>query len=450
MIFTPKPYQQEAIDFLCPREEAALFAGMGLGKTAMTLAALERNIVDLDSTAALVVAPLRVCNLTWPGEIEKWENFSYLRLANLRTKEGKEALRKRSAHIYCCNWEMLPRIAAEVTNPPWDTVVFDELTRAKGHGSERVNKFRPHAYKLARRWGLTGTPVPNSYLEIFAQIRLLDQGKRLGKSFFKFQHKFFHATDYMEYYWEENKGAIDEITALISDMTLTQRLSDYSDVADMESEEIEVTMPDDAWRVYKEMEDDFISMLERGEILAPSAGVQSMKLHQILGGAVYDEEKQVHVIHNAKIEALQKLHKKLGRPLLIACNFRHEQDRIAKALPGCRRFDEAGTPAQQRALVDDWNRGRISALVSDPRSIGHGLNLQEGGRDICWYSRCFSREIYDQFNARLHRTGQKDSVTLYHITVPGSLDDAIAESLRERDGRQRNFLAILKRLRASR
>ena len=446
MIYTPRPYNLAASDHLTRRSEAALFTGMGLGKTASTLHAVDRLFREGESSGVLVVAPLRVANLTWPAEVEKWDDFSYMRVANLRTREGKEHLRKRDAHLYTCNYEMLPAVS-NIENPPWDTVVFDELTRAKGHNSKRINEYRKEAYKLARRWGLTGTPAPNSYMELFAQIRLLDEGKRLGRSFHAFRNCWFRPTDFMEYNWEARPGAVEEILERISDLALVQRSSDFSDVADMILEEHEVPLPPDARKAYDQMERDLLLQLKESTVLAPNAAVLAGKLLQMTGGAVYDLEKRVHLIHDAKIEATKKLCKKLNpEPVLIACNYQHEQDRLSKAIPGATRFDSATTPKAQADLLARWNAGKIPALVLHPRSGGHGLNMQEGGRHVLWYSLPYSREEYDQLNARLHRSGQKDEVIIHHLVSPGTIDDAVAETLKTRGEDQRALLAVLHNL----
>lgn len=446
MIFAPRPYQQAASDHLVTRTEAALFTGMGLGKTASTLHAFDRLLREGEARGMLVVAPLRVANLTWPAEVEKWESFQYMRVANLRTRAAKAQVRDGSAHIYTCNYEMLPAVA-EIKNPPWDIVVFDELTKAKNHASKRINAFRPAAYKLARRWGLTGTPTPNSHLELFAQIRLLDQGSRLGRSFHSFRSCWFAPTDYMEYNWEPRPGAVEEILAKIEDLALVQRTSDYLDVADMTREEVEVALPPEARADYDRMERDLLLLLKEGTVLAPNAAVLAGKLLQMTGGAVYDLEKKVHVVHTAKIEATKKLCKALSPEcVIVACNYQHEQERLAAAIPGAVRFDSATTPKAQEDLLARWNARKIPALILHPRSGGHGLNMQDGGRHVVWYSLPYSGEEYDQLNARLHRTGQKDAVVIHHVTSPGTVDDAVAETLRNRGASQNVLLETLRNL----
>lgn len=446
MIFSPKPYQGAASAFLQERFEAALFSGTGLGKTGTTLHAASNLLLDGAARAFLVVAPLRVCNITWPNEVAKWENFSWMPVANLRTREGQEMLRRKSACIYLCNYEMLPKVA-EYKNPPWDYVIFDELTRAKNHGSARINSFRRAAAALRGRWGLTGTPTPNSHLELFAQIRLLDGGKRLGRAFAAFQQAYF-TSDYMGYNWTPRAGAIESITGRIADMTLVQRTSDYLEAPDIISEDIEVALPQGARAKYNEMEREALLQLKEDKITAINAAVAVNKLLQMASGEVYDDEGKVHTIHSAKIEALAALRKKHpAETLLIFCNYKHEQERIAKAI-GATVFSAGLSAKRQDDLVRMWNARAISALVADPRSIGHGLNLQEGGRTVVWYSRGHSRELYDQANARLYRTGQKEQVRVLHINASRTVDDAVAETLRDREESQKTLLKILHNLNA--
>jgi SNF2 family DNA or RNA helicase len=453
MTFSPRPYQADASAFLQSHADAALFATMGLGKTASTLHALSELFLDGGCSGALVVAPLRVANLTWPAEAAQW--FPWMRVANLRTKAGQDAMRRGDAHLYVCNYEMLPKLAAWVAKmkrAPWDTVVFDELTRAKNPSSARIKAIKPHVAALERRWGLTGTPTPNSFLELWGQIALLDGGKRLGKSFHQFKSAFFYPTDYMEYNWEPKPGAIDTILAKVSNMTLVQKASELLNLPDMRRSEIEVAMPDDARKQYDLFEDKLLLDLEAGLVTAQSAAVLAGKLLQMTGGHVYTDladGRETVQLHRAKLAALVKLAKKTG-PLLIATNYRHEQEAVSKAVPGCVRFETAKTIPQQMDLVDRWNSGKVKALVADPRSIGHGLNLQKGGTDIAWYSPTWSRELYDQFNARLHRSGQTSEVTIHHIICPGTIDDAVMETLRTRGQNQNQVLAVLKNLQALR
>ena len=424
-----EPYQQEAVDFLYNRERAALFASMGLGKSAATLCALNQLFQDGAIRAALIVAPLRVARLTWPNEIAKWDQFKWMKVEVINHKKpsGK-------ADIYTINYEKLHKLP----NLDFcDVVVFDELTKAKNPQSTRINAVRP-LLKHHRRWGLTGTPRPNSLLEVFAQIRLLDDGKRLSSSFTHFRNTYFHATDYMEYNWEPNEGSEDAIYRKIEDLTLTQRAQDYSDVPDTILEDIETVLNPEARRQYLALEKDLLTTIEDDVLVATNAAVLSNKLLQFTGGTVYTEQRNIVMVDHSKIEALTSIIGKIGRePILIACNYRHERARIVKYTGAVDASTYEGD------IEKAWNSRKIPLLVADPRSLGHGLNLQEGGRTIVWFSPTWSRELYDQFNARLARKGQDKRPRIYRIIAKDTIDEAVIETLRLRGDSQSAMLQTL-------
>jgi SNF2 family DNA or RNA helicase len=455
--FVRQLHHELGITHLLSGPKIALWAGMGLGKTAMSLSAVTELFDRFQTIGALVVAPLRVANLTWPNEVEKWDEFRWLRVANLRTKEGRQALFDSSAHIYTINWEALPWLVdnymfgRRAEKFAFDTVIFDELTKAKNHQSKRVNAFRAYLPRVKRRWGLTGTPAPNSLLELFAQIRLLDDGKLLGPSFTDFRNNHFFATDYMERNWVPCEGTAAYLEERLANIALVLSSKDYLDVADTVVHDVEVPLPQCAKALYKELAEELIAITATGdEIVAQNAANLTNKLLQVTSGEVYEDldpelpEPKVRPtikVHAAKLQALTVLLKKLKpEPVLIACNFRHEQDRIHAAVPGSVRFDSAKTIAQQQQLEADWNAGKIPYLIANPASMAHGLNLQQGGRIVVWYSYTWSRELYDQLNGRLARTGQTLVPEVYRLVCPGSMDDAVLEVLR---GRGENQSALM-------
>ena len=400
------------------RERAAQFVSPGLGKTAATLAAMQDLMADGACRQALVVAPLRVARLTWPNEIRKWDQ-----------------LRGMERSIKFINYESLHKVG---DLSKIDLVVFDELTKAKNPFSKRINALRPLLRPDIRRWGLTGTPRPNSLLELFAQVRLLDDGERLGRSYSHFQQTWF-TSDYMGYNWTPREGAEEAIYSKIKDLTITLRAEDYSDVADTVVEDIEVALPESAKAVYAELEKELLAYVENREIVAVNAAVLVNKLLQVCGGAIYDTERSVLAIHDAKIQALQGCLKKLGKErAIIFCNYIHERDRICAAVPGTVNASEFDGD-----IEDAWNSGRIRWLVADPRSMGHGLNLQVGGRNVIWYSPTHSRELYDQANARVARSGQTEVPQVFRLLCPGTIDDAVVETLRDRGEAQSEMLSIL-------
>ena len=305
---------------------------------------------------------------------------------------------------------------------------------------------------MRRRWALTGTPAPNSTLDLFAQVRLLDDGERLGKSFDQFKKTWFHATDFNQYNWQINDGAQARIEQKISDITITLRSSDWlTDVPDACLDDIEIRVPQDLMHKYEEFERELVLTLrDEVEITAANAAALVNKLLQFTSGAVYDADKKWHPIHDLKMKALEKLFKADKSPLLVACQFKHEQERIRKQFPMARFFSDATTPTLQQSLLVQWNDGKVPMLVAHPRSIGHGLNLQHGSARMCWTSLTYSREEYEQFIARLARRGQKRVVMIHRLMMPGTVDDVVAEVLERKKANEQGLLSALMMLESAR
>jgi len=379
--------------------------------------------------------------------VKKWKEFSWMKVVVLRASKDYDELRKGRAHLYVINYEQLPNLCDRFLNKwkkalPFDTIVFDELTRAKNPSSSRMRQLREHLPKIPRRWGLTGTPNPNSLLELWAQIRLLDDGERLSKSYTHFQQTYFQANDYHAYEWKPRPGSEAKIYAKLSDLALVQRSKDYLNIPPTITEDVSVTLCEKSRGLYKTMEKDLLLLLGKGvEVVALTAAVLVTKLQQITSGCVYEsvEEgstgpKPWHKLHEVKISALRKL-SELGEPLLVATNFKHERDMILAAFPQARLW--------QDDILPEWNAGKVPMLIADPRSIGHGLNLQAGGRITVWFSLTYSRELYDQFNARLARKGQGQETQVYRIIATDTIDEAVAMVLKHKDEGQQALLSAL-------
>jgi SNF2 family DNA or RNA helicase len=434
VIFTPEPYQSSIRDFLLAQKRAYLVAGMGLGKTASTLAALYKLFRDGEIRSALIVAPVRVARLTWPNEVRKWEGFRWMK-AEILTGQAPSG----KAQLYLVNYERLHQLQHLKF---CDVVVFDEITRAKNPKSKRIKAFSP-LLKHHRRWGLTGTPRPNSLMELFGQVRLLDGGERLGRSFSQFRNAWFTPTDYMEYNWVPKPGAEDAIYKRIADLTLTLRASDYLDVPDTIVEDIEIALPESATEMYETLEKELLVTIADSEIVAPSAATLVNKLLQVCGGSVYDEGRKPVFIHDAKLSALKKLLTSLGDArVIVFTNYVHERERVVEATGGT---DAAKVKGDIETL---WNSGKLaSPLVADPRSLGHGLNLQSG-HVVVWYSPTWSREQYD--HARVARKGQTEQPLVYRIICRDTIDEAVVETLREKGDGQAQMLLLLHNLQSLR
>jgi SNF2 family DNA or RNA helicase len=444
--FSPSEPQRILADHMLNNSATAGFVGMGIGKTATTLYALNELLHDLAVRAALVVAPLRVVNLTWPNEVEKWEQFRWMRVANLRTEEGKQAFIAGTAQLYLINYESL-HVVGELLKKrkgklPYDVEVWDETTKAKSHSSKRINAFRKLP-RAPRRWGLTGTPAPNSLMDLFAQIRLLDDGAALGTSFTRFQQHYFDS-DYMGWKWTPKGFAKDAINKAIAHLTVTLSSEDWLDIPDVHIEDVEVSLPDPA--SYRQFERDLLIEIEGQTVTAANAAVLLGKLQQFTSGALYMEDKSTVHLHDAKLDALEKIVKKTDGPVLVAVNFQSEQDRLRARFPKAKFFADAKTATEQQALLAAWNAGKVPMLVAHPASVGHGLNLQHGGNTLVWMTLTFSRENYEQMIARLARRGQENVTTVYRLVCPGTVDDVVVEALREKKETERSLLDSLKLL----
>jgi SNF2 family DNA or RNA helicase len=421
---------------------------MGLGKTSITLDALNNLFFDGAIRGALIIAPLRVSVLTWPHEIRKWEQFRWMKVALLRTKEGVQAWKDGSADIYLLNYERIPQFLKECvhgrrkTRMPAQVVVWDELSKAKSQSSKRINLFRHYRDRFTYHWGLTGTPRPNGHLDLFAQLRLLDDGKTLGKGFGNYRDAYFKPenphSDHPKFILLP--GAKEKIDQKISKTCLVLRSEDWVQMPTVHREEVEVSLPSGARRVYSELEKEFFTEISDGfEVEAPTIAAKMQKLLQVTSGAIYNEEKEVAHVHDAKLIALRKLSREIGEPLLVATAFKHEVSRILKFIPEAETFSHDS--------LDRWEKGEIRMLVAHPAQIGHGVDrLQHGGRHIVWFTPTWSFELYDQFNARLIRMGQERETVIHHLICPGSIDDAVMEALRTKEEGQSAFMAAVKNL----
>jgi superfamily II DNA or RNA helicase len=438
-------YQIPMVEHLLANDRAALFVSPGKGKTVVTLTALDVLATCGQLRGALIVAPLRVCSITWPAQVARWSHTSWMRVVNLRTAEGLQAWLDGSADIYLINSELLPnRLPLMFPKKktfvcPVDTLVIDELSLAKNPQSKRFKALHKHLGAITRRWGLTGTPIPNNYLDLWMQVRMLDDGKRLGKTFSEYRNENFYPADYMGYTYKLVTGQKEKIDRRLADLALVM-VGDPSDLPASSIIDIPATMPPVARKQYKTLEKEMLAEIADGEITAPSAGVLVNKLLQLTSGAVYDEDRNVLPVHDAKLDALRGLlNKHGGEPVLILTAFKHESARIIAAIPEARMFNEM--------MLGEWQDGRIPVWVADPRSLSHGIDgLQKSCRIAIWCSLTYSHETYVQTNARLIRTGQTAETIIYRIICPGTIDDAVAEALRDKSDTQTGMLHAVRAL----
>lgn len=454
MIFSPVEPQQIFIDHMRQHPNVLGFVGVGIGKTAAVLYRLNELFLEAESIGALVIAPLRVINLTWPMEIQNWSNFRWMKFANLRTEIGQRAFLNGTAHVYGINYESIPLLASLVARRrgtvPYDMAIYDESTKAKNPSSKRIRILRdPHKMpRVPRNIALTGTPVPNSHLDLFAQVRLVDGGERLGVKYTDFIREYFITENYAGYpRYIPKPDSPQKIEKKIADITVTLKSSDWLDIPDTVVEDVELSFSPELQKQYRKLEKELVIELRKDKVMnVASAASLVTKLLQFTSGHMYDDERDVHPIHNLKVDALVKIVKQEKQPILVACIFQHEQARIRKQFPQAKFFADATTPAKQQQLLEAWNAGKVPMLVAHPASVGHGLNLQHGGSVMVWMSLTYSREMYEQMIARLARRGQDKVIKVYRLMVPGTVDDAVAEALASKAANEARLISALQML----
>lgn len=450
--FVPTPEQLRVDAFLKTTERALLFIGMGVGKTAACLARARDMIFDLEITGLLVVAPLRVATLTWPAEVEDWNEFNWMKIADLRTKQGRLMFRQGAAHIYIINYEFIPQFVKMLVSHngplPYQLEIWDESTKAKNPTAKRINLFRQNVPRAPHRWALTGTPQPNSLLDLFAQVRLVDDGARLGSAFSEWRKQNFKS-NYQQTKWEVNDpAAASRVESKISDITLTIESTGMWPTSVID---VDIPLPAELRERYDELETTMLlEMQEAGKaITAANAAALVTKLLQFTSGALYDAERQVHVEHTLKVDALRKIVKGADSPVLVGVGYIHEYERLRKAFPDACFTSDAVTTAQQKQQLEDWNTDKVPMLVGHPASMGHGLNMQYAAWNIVWFTLTYNREHYEQMIGRLARRGQPNSVVnVFRLICPGTVDDVVADSLEHKAADERSLLKALMRLEA--
>lgn len=443
MKFIPHDYQQYAIDFIKNNEVAAVLLDMGLGKTSITLTAVNDLIFDsFEVSKVLVIAPLRVARDTWPAEIKKWDHLKHLRYSVAVGSESERlaALRKE-ADIYIINRENVDWLVNKSrVSFDFDMVVIDELSSFKSHQSKRFKsllKVRPFIKRIV---GLTGTPSSNGLMDLWAQFRILDMGKRLGRYITHYRSAYFlpdkRSADRI-FTYKPADGAEQMIYNRISDITISMKSADYLKLPECIINEVPVFMDTKEKAIYETFKEDMVAKIKDEEIDAANAAVLSGKLLQMANGCIYDEDKKAIKIHDRKLDALEDLIESAnGKPLLVAYWFQHDLARIKERFP----VREIKTSKD----IEDWNQGKIPLAVIHPASAGHGLNLQTGGSTLVWFGLTWSLELYQQCNARLHRQGQTDAVVIHHIIAKGTIDEDVMAALQRKEKIQNALINAVK------
>lgn len=406
------------------------------------------NLIFLgQANKVLVIAPKRVAEDTWSTEVEKWEHLKHLRLSIVlgTPKQRMEAIDK-DADIYVINRENVEWIVSNYFKAwKWDTCIIDELSSFKSSKAKRfraLKKVRPYFKRII---GLTGTPAPNSLIDLWSQVYLLDGGKRLGRTITGYRDQYFIPGDrnqHIVYNWRLKEGAEEAIHNKISDICISMMAKDYLDIPERIDNRIEINLPKNVKDQYKNLEKDLIIELNNEDITATNAAVLTGKLLQLSNGAIYSEDHEVVEVHDEKLNALLDIIEAAnGKPVLIFYSFKHDFDRIVSFLSSKKL---KAVSLKDSNDIKKWNNGEIPILLLHPASAGHGLNLQYGGNMVVWFGLTWSLELYQQANARLHRQGQKETVIIHHIIAKNTVDEDVIKALSSKEINQNVLLEAVK------
>lgn len=445
MQYKPHSYQQRATDLVVEKKNVGLFLTMGLGKTVITLTAINELIYDrFEVSRVLVIAPKRVAEDTWTREHKKWDHLRELRISKvLGTAAQRLRALEQDADVYVIGRDNVVWLVDHYSKKkhwPFDMIVIDELSSFKNPQAKRFRALRKTLGVTQRVVGLTGTPSPNGLMDLWAQVYLLDRGERLGRTIGAYREKYFRAgarNGYVVYKWEPLKGAKEKIEEKISDICVSMSAADYLTLPERIDNVIPVRLTESEMKLYKQMEADQLLQIEDTDVVALNAAAVMTKLLQIANGSVYGMDETVVNIHDAKLEALQEIIDTTDSPVLVFYSFKHDLTKIMNAIPSARILNGAND-------IKDWNDGKVQVLLAHPASVGYGLNLQEGGHTIVWYGLTWSLELYQQANARLYRQGQEKPVIIHHLIAEGTVDEQAMAALQAKDTSQAALLAALK------
>lgn len=447
MEFIPHDYQKRAIDLAVRLPKLGLFLDMGLGKTVITLTAIQELMYNrFEVSRVLVIAPKRVAEDTWTREHAKWDHLKELKISKVLGGERQrvQALQE-DADVYVigrdnviwltdCYFQQMRK------GWPFDMVVIDELSSFKNPQAKRFRALRRAMPFTKRVIGLTGTPSPNSLIDLWAELYLLDRGERLGATLGEYREKYFRPgarSGYVVYKWEPFRNAQKEIEEKISDICVSMGAADYLELPERIDNIIPVQLSPAEMAAYRKMETEQLLQIEGSDIAALNAAAVMNKLLQIANGSVYSVDGEVIRIHRAKLDALAEITDTADSPVLVFYSYQHDLAAIQSRIRDTRVLESAED-------IVDWNAGKTHVLLAHPASVGYGLNLQEGGHIIVWYGLTWSLELYQQANARLHRQGQEKPVIIHHLIAERTVDEDVMDALRRKDTSQASLLAALK------
>lgn len=445
-------YQKVCVEHIISHPFCGVFLDMGLGKTISTLTAIEELKYDYcEIDTVLIIAPKRVVETVWEEEAKKWDHTKHLTFSKIiGTERQRLAALKVKADVHIISRDNIAWLCSlYAAKLPYDMLVIDELSSFKAHQTQRFKSLR-----LARPWfkrvvGLTGTPAPNGLINLWSQMYLIDRGERLEKTITAYRSRYFRpgaSNGYVVYSYKLLSDSERLIQERIKDICISMRAEDYLEMPERIDNFVRVTMPDKLMDAYKKFEQENVITLaneiEEGTttVNAVNAAALSNKLLQFANGAMYDENKNVVPIHDLKLEALKEIIEAAdGKPVLVAWTYQFDRDRI-------KNYFRSMAPRELKTAEDinDWNAGKVRLMLAHPASAGHGINLQAGGNIIVWYGLTWSLELYQQFNARLYRQGQKQRTIIHHIVNTGTHDEDVVRALKSKDKTQNNLMNSIK------
>lgn len=443
MRYVAHNYQNYAKNFILAHKVSALFLDCGLGKTITTLTAINELMYDsFEIGKVLIIAPLRVAQSTWKEEIEKWDHLNLLRYS-IAVGDEKERIRalKQNSDIYIINRENVDWLVTKSgIDFNFDMLIIDELSSFKSHTSKRFKsllKIRPYFERVV---GLTGTPSSNGLMDLWAEFRVLDLGKRLGRYITHYRNEYFlpdKRNGAVIFSYKPQPNAEERIYRRLADMTISMKSTEYLKMPELILNELEINLDEEDQIKYKKFKKEMVMTIQEKEIDAINAASLSNKLIQLANGSIYDEDKKFYEVHNKKLDKLEEIIESAnGKPVLVAYWFKADKERIEK------RFK-----VREIKTADDikqWNKGMIDLALIHPASAGHGLNLQSGGSTLVWFSLTWSLELYQQTNARLYRQGQKDTVVIHHLITKNTIDEDIMKSIKRKDKTQEALMKAVK------
>jgi SNF2 family DNA or RNA helicase len=436
-------YQRNIANTILHNRSTFVCAQMGLGKSAPTFSAIQYLQREKGFGTALVLGPIRVVYNSYPDELDKWQHLKNMGSHILHGPGKKWPVPKTS--LILSNYESIPYIIEKKIYKACDILVVDESSKVKSHQTKRFKALKKICGMFKKVVLLTGTPSQSGTLqELWSQVYLLDEGQRLGKTFWQFRNRYYEKADFMGYEYQLRPGAKEQIQNKIKDITIVLKAKDYLNMPPIIRTTIPVSLPVKALQLYQDMEKDFLVEMDQGIITAANAAVKSGKLRQITAGGIYGENGDYTLLHDAKVTALKDLIEETESNIICCYQFRFERSVLSRTFPEARFIDGSTNAADSTRNIKGWNNGKVKLLCCHPASVGHGLNLQAGGHVLVWLSPDWSLERTEQMDARVYRQGQKKKVFIYTIAVRDSIDMAVINALQEKGKGQDGFMNALK------